>query len=249
MGAENASLHVVPILLNILGCVLALCAWVEVIRFLNERRLACCRPTWDALFFVVFGRLLVRVLMRARYEGLEHIPQQRQGPLIVISNHTSGLDPMLIQVVCPFEIRWMMLREMNVRTVRFFTWYLRTILVETGGKDLPATREALRHIGAGGVLGIFPEGAIERPADKLIPFQQGIGVLAKKTGHTIVPVWITGTPEGKNTLQWLTRPGNARVKFFPPLRVDQSRSIEEITADLQDWYLAATGWPLGERPK
>lgn len=237
--------NVIPNLLLLLGILLALIVWISLIQHLNERRLANCRPTWDALFFVFLGRFVVRVLQRARYEGLEHIPQTRRGPLIVISNHTSGLDPTLIQVYCPFEIRWMMLREMNVRIVRFFTWYLRTILVESQGKDFASAREALRHIEAGGVIGIFPEGAIERPPCRLLPFQPGVGFLARKAKVSILPVLITGTPQGASTLQWLTRPGNATVRFFPLIEVDITKSPGDIAADLQRFYLNVTLWPLG----
>ena len=52
-------------------------------------------------------------------EGAENIPSWHPGdplpgPLVVVGNHTAGIDPLLVQSACIFEIRWLMLSEMMV---------------------------------------------------------------------------------------------------------------------------------------
>src|SRR5690606_13188005 len=47
-------------------------------------------------------------------DGRELIPTKDQAaPLVVVCNHTAGIDPLLVQVPCPFEIRWVMAEDMR----------------------------------------------------------------------------------------------------------------------------------------
>src|SRR5690606_16804706 len=56
-----------------------------------------------------------RVIHRLRVEGAENRPRSRRpGPLIVVANHTAGVDPLLIQAACPFQIRWLMAADMRL---------------------------------------------------------------------------------------------------------------------------------------
>src|SRR5207249_2405149 len=98
----------------------------------------------------------------------------RDGPAIVVCNHTSGLDPILIQSACPRLITWMMAREWY--EMRGLNWVFKTvgaIPVDRSGRDLTATRAALRALEAGQILGVFPEGRIESTRE-LLPFQTGV---------------------------------------------------------------------------
>src|SRR2546423_79348 len=86
----------------------------------------------------------------------------RDGPAILVCNHTSALDPLLIQSACPRLITWMMASEYY--ELPGLNWVFRTIgaiPVDRSGRDLAATRAALRALQRGGVLGVFPEGRIE----------------------------------------------------------------------------------------
>ncbi|HYE02339.1 MAG TPA: hypothetical protein VD963_03785, partial [Phycisphaerales bacterium] len=58
---------------------------------------------------VLWGiRVYAGLLHSLRIRGGRHIPPSRRpGPLIVVANHTAGVDPLLIQSACPFEVRWM----------------------------------------------------------------------------------------------------------------------------------------------
>ena len=58
-------------------------------------------------------RCLTRFIHRARYTGLEHLPSNDDhGGLLIVSNHTGAVDPLLIQSPCRFLIRWMMAQDM-----------------------------------------------------------------------------------------------------------------------------------------
>lgn len=206
------------------------------------------RPTWAGAVLWLVARAYSRLAHRVRYEGLEHLPiGNRPGPLIVVSNHTAGIDPILIQAACRFEVRWMMTREMNRGPVRWATSYFRIILVDPRGKDFHATREALRHLRGGGVIGIFPEGGIERPPERLRPFHDGVGFLVAKSGAAVVPAWISGTPRVESAMQSLWRPSRSRVAFGPPMSFKTDEEPRDIAAAIEAIIARMSGWPRAER--
>jgi len=193
-----------------------------------------------------------RVFHGLKVVGGPHIPDTRSpGPLIVIANHTAGVDPVLIQSVCPFEIRWIMSMDMRLPAFEWFWTWARIISIPRGN-ELPATREAIRHVrrgddGSGGVLGIFPEGAIERPDRQVLPFLRGVGLLIKKSEAIVLPVIIDGTPQVDPAWASLWRPSRATLTFKQPIDYRHSTlTPDEISADLRRRYLDWTGWPAND---
>jgi 1-acyl-sn-glycerol-3-phosphate acyltransferase len=164
-----------------------------------------------------------------------HLPPR--GPAILVCNHTSSLDPLLIQSVCPRLIRWMMAKEyFEVKPMRWIFNTVGVILVERSGRDTAATRAAMRALAEGYVLGVFPEGKIET-TDDLLPFQNGIGLLALKTGAPVYPAYLDGTQRGKAMLDAVIRPNKASISFGQPVDlkgIDPSRKgVEEAAGRIQ----------------
>src|SRR5438128_727908 len=79
-------------------------------------------------------------------------------------------------------------------------------------------REAIGHLRAGGVVGIFPEGGIERPPRQVRPFLAGVGLFIKKTKARVLPVVIQGTP--------VVDPAWASLKHFSHSQVDVKPMID-----------------------
>ncbi|HYE03222.1 MAG TPA: lysophospholipid acyltransferase family protein, partial [Phycisphaerales bacterium] len=197
-------------------------------------------------------RLYARFWHRLRVEGAEHIPRAlHPGPLIVVCNHTCGADPLLVQAAVPFEVRWMMAEDMQVPALRGMWDWLRIIPVHrvqrsTGhprGADARAARLALRHLRDGGVLGVFPEGAIERPAGMLLPFLPGIGFLVRHSRASVLPVVIAGTPQTQTAWGSLLKPSRAVVRFLPVVSYAEPprdrMDAQQITDDLHARMAAA----------
>lgn len=198
------------------------------------------------------ARLYARLVHHLQVRGRETIPQTRDpGPLILVVNHTAGVDPVLVQAACPFEVRWVMASDMRHPLGEPMWRWIRIIFVDRSGhgRDVnKGTREAIRHVREGGVLGIFPEGAIERPPRTLLPFQSGVGLIVRRTGARVLPVVIEGTPHSLHAWSSLWRSSRARVTFHPILDYsDRSLSAEQITRDLQERFAAWTGWPMAAR--
>ena len=175
---DHRSMGAWPILLVLLAWVVAVGAfWLVVRPFL--RRL-CEAPAGTAIWCFV-GKYYLRYFQSARYAGLELIPKTMDPRgMILVSNHVSGIDPLLLQLPLRTHIRWMMAADMMVPSLRWFWRQERIIPVCYDARDATAIRTAIEHLATGGVLGVFPEGAIERPAKQLRPFVGGLQLIARR---------------------------------------------------------------------
>jgi len=153
-------------------------------------------------------RALARSLARVRVVGAEALP--REGPLIVVANHLSNLDPILVaawlQPALGRPIHFMAKEQL-------FRWPLApllraygTILVKAGGRDVEAYRAGLDVLERGGVLGIFPEGTRSRTRT-LRDALPGAAMLALRAGVPILPIGIDGTDELLGRDSWSPRIG------------------------------------------
>lgn len=165
---------------------------------------------------VCFARIFHQVIVRSP----PRLP--KSGAAILVCNHTSYLDPMLIQSVCPRIIRWMMAAEYyDVIGMRWIFKTVGVIPVERSGKDLAATRAAMRALADGYVLGVFPEGKLETSRE-LLPFQSGVGMMAVKTGVPVIPAYLDGTQRGDEMAGTFLVPQKATLRFGPVMRFDSS---------------------------
>lgn len=189
-------------------------------------------------------QLYARLWHRTRYEGLEHIPPAREDgrpqlPLIVVANHTAGIDPILIQAACPFAIRFVMAQDMRVWFLDAALAYARVIFVDRENPSGMELREAIQEIKIGGALGLFPEGQIARhphSEGELLPFREGVGLMTRRTRAAVLPVVISGTPPASSAWGsiWKRSKPGARVRFLEPMRFGQDDDAGAITRRLRD---------------
>jgi 1-acyl-sn-glycerol-3-phosphate acyltransferase len=168
-------------------------------------------------------------------------------PVIVIANHTAGIDPLLIQAAIDFEPRWMMAADMRARILEPIWQYAQIIFVDRSKRDASSLREALRHLKAGGCLGVFIEGHIAKPPRHLLPFKEGAGLLIRKSGALVVPVVVDGTPEADSAWGSIFRRSHSKVHVLEPVDYTSGGladlNASQITADLRERFQRATGWP------
>lgn len=194
-------------------------------------------------------QLYATLVHRLKVIGRDQIPSKvGPGGLIVVANHTGGVDPVLVQAALPFEVRWMMASDMQFAGLDWLWELGRVIGVDRSGRDTRSAREAMRHLGEGGVIGIFPEGGIARPAQTLRPFMAGVGLIVKRTGARVLPVIIEGTPDVELAWSSLVRLSHATVRVMPVLDYSKSnQAADEIARDLQARYAEWTGWRVHSR--
>jgi 1-acyl-sn-glycerol-3-phosphate acyltransferase len=181
-------------------------------------------------------RAVARSLARVRVVGAEALP--REGPLIVVANHLSNLDPILVaawlQPALGRPIHFMAKEQL-------FRWPLApllraygTILVRAGGRDVEAYRAGLDVLERGGVLGIFPEGTRSRSGamQEALP---GAAMLALRGGVPILPVGLTGTDRLLGRGSWIPRIGcRVTIRVGQPFRLDAGTPVAGSSAPAPD---------------
>lgn len=181
---------------------------------------------------VCYARIYHHVLVRSPC----NLP--RGGPCIFICNHTSHLDPLLIQSVCPRLITWMMTADFyDIGWLQPVFRAIGAIRVERKGRDMAAVRAAMRALEEGRVLGIFPEGRIE-PKRELLPFQTGVALIAAKAGVPIYPAYLDGSQRKRAMAHEFLHRQRASLTFGPPITLDPPprtrQDLEAVTKRLQD---------------
>jgi len=167
------------------------------------------------------------VLCRVHVSGRENVPPG--GPLLLVTNHLSRLDPPLICVAVPRQIRvFIGLKYRKVLPLRWFVESLDAIWVRQNEPDVPALRLALQHLDRGGVLGVSPEGTRSQETHALIPGKDGTSFLADRSGVPILPVAVWGTEHTFRELGRLRRPDvHLRIgKVFSLPRAGRARGAQ-----------------------
>ncbi len=156
---------------------------------------------------------IMRALFRLEARGTEHVP--RQGPVLLVANHSSFLDPPLVGGVTPRPMSFMAKAELfRVPLLGALIRRLNARPVRREGADAGALRTALRILQDGGVLLMFPEGT-RGPEGTLRDPKPGAAMLAVMSGAPVVPVFVEGSGRAWPRGRRLPRPAKVTVTFGP----------------------------------
>jgi acyl-[acyl-carrier-protein]-phospholipid O-acyltransferase / long-chain-fatty-acid--[acyl-carrier-protein] ligase len=137
-----------------------------------------------ALYLV--GRPLVRFFYRVTALGLENLPA---GGFLLVPNHISWVDALVLQLACPRPIRYVIDQEYYYNPI--LHPILRTLgcIPISNRHSHAAVRAAAEQISGGQIVCVFPEGALERRGT-LLRLQRGYEVIARHAKAQVVPVWL-----------------------------------------------------------
>jgi len=138
--------------------------------------------------------LLVHTFYRVRVEGLENVPAE--GPCIVVCNHVSYVDAVVIAACVRRPIRFVMdYRIFRIPVLSFIFRTMRTIPIASAKEDAAmkdrAFEEAAKALAAGEVVGIFPEGQLTGDGE-LGRFRPGVQQMVTTTPVPVVPLALRG---------------------------------------------------------
>jgi 1-acyl-sn-glycerol-3-phosphate acyltransferase len=158
------------------------------------------------------ARLLLTVVFRGffrvRVAGVQHVP--REGGLLIVSNHISFADPLLIGYFTPRPVDFMALVELfRLPVLGALTRAVGAFPVDRSRVDHAAAREAVRRLRAGRCVAIFPEGGIRLGPDSVLGgnprFRPGAGTIGMLGGAAILPVVIRDARKTYAWRNWLRR--------------------------------------------
>ena len=142
--------------------------------------------------FIVW--LLIHSVYRLRKVGLDRIPEQ--GAAIVVCNHVSYVDALVISAACRRPIRWVMdYRIFRTPVLSFVFRTAKAIPIAPAHEDaamLERAYEAIaRELADGQLVGIFPEGKLTSTGE-MNEFRGGIVKILERTPVPVVPMALSG---------------------------------------------------------
>src|SRR3954470_6150419 len=155
-------------------------------------------------------------LWRFRYSG--KLPADPRRPFVVVSNHESFADILLISHL-PWEMKWLSKAELfRIPVMGWMMWLVGDIPVKRGFgpsavEAMERCREALSHRVS---VMIFPEGTRSRTAE-LLPFKDGAFRLAIEAGVPILPLAVSGTRTALPKHDWRFGKSVGEVRVLDPV--------------------------------
>lgn len=155
---------------------------------------------------------IVRWWARLEVVGEQALPAS--GPAVIIANHDSAWDPLVVGVAAVRRRQVRALAKSSLWRARPVAWvldHMGQIPIERGRGDVEALSAAISQLRAGACIGIFPEGTVSR-GRPLRPLSGGGRVVLAAPGATVVCTAITGAVD---IVRFPKRP-RIRVEFFAP---------------------------------
>ena len=147
------------------------------------------------IFYKIFSpivSMLFYIIFLPKVKGRENIPKKKAA--ILAGNHKSNLDCFMVILSTRRCVHF--LAKAELFKLSFFNWFFRNsglIPVYRNGKDKKALETAVEYLKNGEIVGVFPEGRLNKTSKtSVLPFKIGAVKMAKETGKPIIPFTIKG---------------------------------------------------------
>lgn len=160
--------------------------------------------------------LMGRLVWRVRFTNTP--PPELQNGAVLVANHRSSVDPFFVQLAARRRVHWMVAKEYCQHFL--FGPILRlcqVIPTNRSGMDTASTKSAIRITREGRLVGMFPEGRINRSDAPLLPVKSGAAVVATKAGVPLIPLWIEGSPYRDTVWSPVFMPAQVTITFGTPI--------------------------------
>ncbi len=181
------------------------------------------------LFKYVIGPFILLFLRPIVY-GKQNL--RIKGKAIIICNHRSMMDPIVLALVTPRVIHFMAKKEIFKSKVgNLFFRMLCAFPVNRKSTDLQSLKNALSVLDKGKVFGIFPEGKRE-VSDSLDEFERGTAFFAIRSGAPVIPVYMH--PDASRRSRPVLIVGKPIDISSIVANANKSSMIEVVTDELAD---------------
>lgn len=169
---------------------------------------------------------------RLRVHGLTHLPN---GPCIVVANHASYLDGIVLTAALPPRFAFVIKDEMaNVPLAGLLLRRIGSLFVDRSNAQGSSrdARKILQFAREGACIAFFPEGTF-LPEPGLLAFKLGAFLTAAKFDLPVVAITLRGTRQALRSHTWWPRPAGLTVTLHPALQpLDNSRKASGHLRDL-----------------
>ena len=180
-------------------------------------------------FLYCFARCIIRpildVLSHLETHGTANIP--RQGGVLLVSNHVTLLDTLIIGAATDRELHFM--GANNFYRIPCFGWLLTKFngfSIKRGTPDRQALKEALSRLQAGKALLIFPEGT--RSTDGTLgEIKKGASFIIHHSGVPVIPIFLKGAEHFMPRGAKFIRPAKLSVTFGSPIDFTALKEINQ----------------------
>jgi 1-acyl-sn-glycerol-3-phosphate acyltransferase len=180
--------------------------------------------------------LLIHSVYRLRKQGLDRIPDS--GAALVVCNHVSYVDALVISASCRRPIRWVMHHGIFRIPVLSFVFRTAKAIPIAKAQEDPAMLERAydaiaRELADGQLVGIFPEGRLTSTGE-MSEFRGGITKILERTPVPVVPMALSGL------WQSLFARNRARLRhatqLFPKIRLSVGEPVAAAAATPEGLY-------------
>ena len=161
--------------------------------------------------------LFVHLVFRPTYIGLENIP--KSGRFVLAGNHTNNFDCVLLISSTKRVIHYLAKDSLTKGILGPIFKAMGIIPVNRSIHDKGALKSAINTLQEDKVIGIFPEGTINRTDDIIMPFKIGAVKMAKETDSQIIPFIITG--------QYKPFKKSVTIEFLKPIKIKSDNLTKE----------------------
>lgn len=175
-----------------------------------------------------FCRIFTTCCFKLRVFGLKHVP--REGGVLLVANHQSYLDPVLVGVRLARPLSYIAKSELfeNRHAARLLRW-LNGFPIRQGTVDVGAVRETINRLRSGRALAMFPEGSRTNDGE-MLPIERGVSLVVRRAKVPVIPVAIVGSYKAWPMSRQMFRPGNIRLWYGPPMDLSHLSEQEILSA-------------------
>lgn len=165
-----------------------------------------------------------KLVLRPKIIGINNIP--KTGRVVLAGNHTHVLDSVMIAAINKRVVHFLAKDSLMKGLKKLIFKHMGIIPVDRSIHDKNALNNAINVLNEDKIIGIFPEGTVNKTDNIILPFKIGAIKMASITNTPIVPFIITGNYKLFNN--------KLCIEFLEPLKIPKKEDLTKYNENLMN---------------